>query len=97
MEKELRDSGFGRIGRILQACRAENHWRSRGALDTFGYIWMHLDASVAVWIHLVHLQSSTFDAAFDAYVLVRNSKSDEELLGARIRLRIGRPCSKSLN
>lgn len=50
--KELRGSGFGGI---LQACRAEHHWRSRGALGTFG--------------------ASTFDAAFDAYVLARVTRS----------------------
>ena len=60
--KELRGSGFGGI---LQACRAEHHWRSRGALGTFGYIWIHLDTFGA----------STFDAAFDAYVLARVTRS----------------------
>ena len=47
--KELRGSGFGGI---LQACRAEHHWRSRGALGTFGYIWIHLDTFGYIWIHL---------------------------------------------
>ena len=54
-------------------------------LDTFGYIWIHLDTFGYIWIHLdtfgyiCHrldtFGASTFDAAFDAYVICTSKSS----------------------
>lgn len=55
--ERLRGSGFGGI---LQAGRAEHHWRSRGALGTFGYISIHLDTFGYICHRLDTFGASTF-------------------------------------